>query len=288
MQIDEIQRNVAIALAEDIGGGDLTAQLISNDGVVIAQVISRETAILCGSVWFETCFNQLSSGIAIHWFAKDGDVLQPDQMLCKIEGNARAILTAERSALNFLQLLSAVATQTHQYVKAIEGTRTVIVDTRKTLPGLRYAEKYAVRCGGGTNHRIGLYDGILIKENHIIASGSIKQALNKAKMIASKNTMIEIEVESLDQMHQALSAGATMILLDNFRLETLREAVVLNQRFDQPAILEASGNITLTNVRSVAETGVDRISVGSLTKNIKAVDLSMRFLNKLPSEPFKL
>lgn len=287
MQIDEIKRNVAIALAEDIGSGDLTAQLIPNDAVVTAQVISRETAILCGSAWFETCFNQLSSDITIHWFVKDGDVLQPNQILCKIEGNARAILTAERSALNFLQLLSAVAAQTHQYVNAIEGTHTVIVDTRKTLPGLRYAEKYAVRCGRGANHRIGLYDGILIKENHIIASGSIEQALNKAKMIASTSTMIEIEVETLDQMHQALSAGATMILLDNFELETLREAVTLNQRFHQPAILEASGNITLANVRSVAETGVDRISVGSLTKNIKAIDLSMRFLNKLPSESSK-
>ncbi len=289
MQIDEIQRNVATALAEDIGGGDLTAQLIPSNAMVTAQVISREPAILCGSAWFETCFHQLSSHIAIHWFINDGDVLQPNQILCEIEGNARVILTAERSALNFLQLLSAVATQTYQYVKAIEGTRSVIVDTRKTLPGLRYAEKYAVRCGGGTNHRIGLYDGILIKENHIIASGSIEQALNNARRIASKNTMIEIEVETLDQMRQALSAGATMILLDNFELGTMHEAVALNQQWPhQPAILEASGNITLANIRSVAETGVDRISVGSLTKNIKAIDLSMRFLSKLPSEAFKL
>lgn len=280
MRIDEIQKNVSIALAEDIGTGDLTAQLIPNDMTMVAQVISRETAILCGSAWFESCFHQLSSNIAINWLAKDGDVIKPNQILCSVEGNARVILTAERSALNFLQLLSSVATQTHQYVKAIVGTQALIVDTRKTLPGLRYAEKYAVRCGGGVNHRIGLYDGILIKENHIIASISIEQALIKARKLACENIMVEIEVETLNQLHQALNAGATMILLDNFELETMREAVAINQqRSDQPAILEASGNITLTNVRSVAETGVDRISIGSLTKNIKAIDLSMRFLN---------
>lgn len=279
MQIDEIQKNVALALAEDIGSGDLTAQLIPIDANITAQVISREAAILCGIAWFEACFNQLSSAIAIHWFVKEGDVLQPNQTLCKIEGNARTILTAERSALNFLQFLSAVATQTHQYVKAVSGTHALIVDTRKTLPGLRYAEKYAVRCGGGANHRIGLYDGILIKENHIIASGSIANTLSKARAIAPTRTMIEIEVETLDELHQALHSGATMVLLDNFELEALRNAVVLNQQYTQPAILEASGNITLTNVRSIAETGVDRISIGSLTKNIKAIDLSMRFLH---------
>ena len=279
MQIDEIRKNVAIALAEDVGSGDLTAQLISNDANIAAQVISREAAILCGIAWFEACFNQLSSDIAIHWLVKEGDILQPNQTLCKIEGNARTILTAERSALNFLQFLSAVATQTHQYVKAVSGTNALIVDTRKTIPGLRYAEKYAVRCGGGANHRIGLYDGILIKENHIIASGSIAQTLHKARTIAPTETMIEIEVETLDELHQALHAGATMILLDNFELEMLRNAVILNQQYTQPAILEASGNITLTNVRSIAETGIDRISIGSLTKNIKAIDLSMRFLH---------
>ncbi len=279
MQIDEIRKNVAIALAEDVGSGDLTAQLISNDANIAAQVISREAAILCGIAWFEACFNQLSSDIAIHWLVKEGDILQPNQTLCKIEGNARTILTAERSALNFLQFLSAVATQTHQYVKAVSGTHALIVDTRKTIPGLRYAEKYAVRCGGGANHRIGLYDGILIKENHIIASGSIAQTLHKARTIAPTKTMIEIEVETLDELHQALHAGATMILLDNFELEMLRNAVILNQQYTQPAILEASGNITLTNVRSIAETGIDRISIGSLTKNIKAIDLSMRFLH---------
>lgn len=279
MQIDEIRKNVAIALAEDVGSGDLTAQLISNDANIAAQVISREAAILCGIAWFEACFNQLSSDIAIHWFVKEGDVLQPNQTLCKIEGNARTILTAERSALNFLQFLSAVATQTHQYVKAVSGTHALIVDTRKTIPGLRYAEKYAVRCGGGANHRIGLYDGILIKENHIIASGSIAQTLHKARTIAPTEIMIEIEVETLDELRQALHAGATMILLDNFELEMLRNAVILNQQYTQPAILEASGNITLTNVRSIAETGIDRISIGSLTKNIKAIDLSMQFLH---------
>ncbi len=279
MQIDEIRKNVAIALAEDVGSGDLTAQLISNDANIAAQVISREAAILCGIAWFEACFNQLSSDIAIHWLVKEGDILQPNQTLCKIEGNARTILTAERSALNFLQFLSAVATQTHQYVKAVSGTHALIVDTRKTIPGLRYAEKYAVRCGGGANHRIGLYDGILIKENHIIASGSIAQTLHKARTIAPTEIMIEIEVETLDELRQALHAGATMILLDNFELEMLRNAVILNQQYTQPAILEASGNITLTNVRSIAETGIDRISIGSLTKNIIAIDLSMRFLH---------
>jgi len=279
MQIDEIRKNVAIALAEDVGSGDLTAQLISNGANIAAQVISREAAILCGIAWFEACFNQLSSDIAIHWLVKEGDILQPNQTLCKIEGNARTILTAERSALNFLQFLSAVATQTHQYVKAVSGTHALIVDTRKTIPGLRYAEKYAVRCGGGANHRIGLYDGILIKENHIIASGSIAQTLHKVRTIAPTEIMIEIEVETLDELRQALHAGATMILLDNFELEMLRNAVILNQQYTQPAILEASGNITLTNVRSIAETGIDRISIGSLTKNIKAIDLSMRFLH---------
>ena len=218
MQIDEIRKNVAIALAEDVGSGDLTAQLISNDANIAAQVISREAAILCGIAWFEACFNQLSSDIAIHWLVKEGDVLQPNQTLCKIEGNARTILTAERSALNFLQFLSAVATQTHRYVKAVSGTHALIVDTRKTIPGLRYAEKYAVRCGGGANHRIGLYDGILIKENHIIASGSIAQTLHKARTIAPTEIMIEIEVETLDELRQALHAGATMILLDNFEM----------------------------------------------------------------------
>ncbi|MBK7353464.1 MAG: carboxylating nicotinate-nucleotide diphosphorylase [Nitrosomonas sp.] len=279
MQINEIQKNVAMALAEDVGSGDLTAQLIPGDMIVTAQVISREATILCGNTWFEACFNQLSSDIAIHWFVKEGDVLQPNQILCKIKGNARAILTAERSALNFLQFLSAVATQTRQYVEAVSDTRALIVDTRKTLPGLRYAEKYAVRCGGGTNHRIGLYDGILIKENHIIAAGSIAQALSKARMISPDGTMIEIEVETLDELHQALQSGATMVLLDNFEIGTLHKAVVLNQQCTQPAILEASGNITLSNVRSVAETGIDRISIGSLTKNIKAIDLSMRFIH---------
>lgn len=279
MQTDEIRESVALALAEDIGSGDITAQLIPSDMIVTAQVISREVAILCGNAWFEACFNQLSADIAIHWFAKEGDILQPNQILCKIKGNARAILSAERSALNFLQFLSAVATQTHQYVEAVSGTRALIVDTRKTLPGLRYAEKYAVRCGGGTNHRIGLYDGILIKENHIIAAGGIAQALSKARVISSTKMMIEIEVETLDELHQALHSGATMVLLDNFELEILRKAVVLNQQYIQPATLEASGNITLTNVHSIAETGIDRISIGSLTKNIKAIDLSMRFLH---------
>ena len=210
---------------------------------------------------------------------REGETVLADQQLCEITGNARALLTAERTALNYLQLLSAVATQTRRYVEAVSGTGTVIVDTRKTLPGLRLAQKYAVKCGGGENHRFGLYDGILIKENHIFAAGGIAPALQKAKEIAPAGVFIQIEVETLDELQQALTAGAPMILLDNFDLQTLRDAVALNRRLSNPpAILEASGNITLINARTIAETGVDRISIGSLTKNLKAVDLSMRFL----------
>lgn len=276
---EEIRKNVSLALAEDIGTGDLTASLVPDDKLLTARVISREQAVVCGSAWFEECFRQLSPSIEISWFVQEGEIVQPDQKLCELKGNARTLLTAERTALNFLQLLSAVATQTRRYVDAISDTRTIIVDTRKTLPGLRFAQKYAVKCGGGSNHRFGLYDGILIKENHILAAGGIESALRAAKAIAPAGVFIQIEVETLDELSQALNAGAPMILLDNFDLQSLREAVALNQRLtSQRAILEASGNITLTNVRAVAETGVDRISIGSLTKDIKALDLSMRFL----------
>lgn len=276
---EEIKKNVNLALAEDVGTGDLTALLVPADKALTASIISREQAVLCGAAWFEECFRQLSPTIKISWLAQEGETVQVDQELCEITGNARALLTAERTALNFLQMLSAVATQTRRYADAIAGTGAVIVDTRKTLPGLRFAQKYAVKCGGGNNHRFGLYDGILIKENHLLAAGGIEPALRKAKEIAPPDVFIQIEVETLDELQQALNAGASMILLDNFDPENLRQAVALNQQLtSKRAILEASGNITLANVRTVAETGVDRISIGSLTKDIKALDLSMRFL----------
>lgn len=275
---DEIHGNAAQALQEDIGSGDLTASLIPSGKVLEAVVISREKAVLCGTQWFEACFCLLDPAITVEWFAKDGDMVRAEQMLCKVQGNARVLLTAERSALNFLQLLSAVAMQTRRYADAVAGTGAAIVDTRKTLPGLRLAQKYAVTCGGGVNHRIGLYDGILIKENHIIAAGGIQPALSKAREIAPPGVFVQIEVESLQELQEALAAGARMVLLDNFTLDRLTDAVALTRRqAGEPVILEASGNITLNNVRQVAETGVDRISIGSLTKNIQAVDLSMRF-----------
>lgn len=276
---DEIRANVQRALQEDIGSGDLTASLIPVDKILQATVISRENAVLCGRQWFDACFLSLDPASMVEWFVKDGDVIHAGQTLCKIKGNARALLTAERSALNFLQLLSAVATQTRRYADAIAGTGAVIVDTRKTLPGLRLAQKYAVTCGGGVNHRIGLYDGILIKENHIIAAGGIQPALSRAREIAPPGVFIQIEVESLQELREALAAGARMVLLDNFTLDQLTDAVALVRRqAGASVILEASGNITLENVRQVAETGVDRISIGSLTKNVQAVDLSMRFV----------
>ena len=276
--LQEIRANVARALQEDIGSCDLTASLIPADKILQATVISREAAVLCGVQWLEACFVSLAADTEIEWFAKDGDAVQAGQELCKIHGNARPLLTAERSALNFLQLLSAVATQTRRYADAVAGTRAVIVDTRKTLPGLRLAQKYAVTCGGGANHRIGLYDGILIKENHIIAAGGIQPALSRAREIAPSGVFIQIEVESLQELQEALAAGARMVLLDNFTLDQLADAVALTRgQAGEAVILEASGNITFNNVWQVAETGVDRISIGGLTKNIQAIDLSMRF-----------
>jgi len=272
--LDAIRRNVEAALVEDIGGGDLTARLIPAENVASATVICREAAVLCGTAWFEACFRNLGAGIEIKWHARDGETIAAGLPLCEIHGNARAMLSAERPALNFLQTLSATATATRRYVEAAKGTGACIMDTRKTLPGLRLAQKYAVRCGGGENQRSGLYDGILIKENHIMAAGGIRAALAQAGRIAPQGVPIQIEVESLSELEQALEAGARLILLDNFGLETLRKAVKLA---GSRAELEASGGITLETVRDVAETGVHRISVGSLTKDIKAVDLSMRF-----------
>ncbi|NMG30403.1 carboxylating nicotinate-nucleotide diphosphorylase [Aromatoleum evansii] len=269
----EIQRNVAASLAEDVGTGDLTARLIAADTDARGRVITREEAIVCGTAWFEAAFAALSPAATIIWHVRDGDRVEPGQVLCDVVANARVLLTAERTALNFLQLLSGTATVTRRFVDAVAGTGAKIVDTRKTLPGLRLAQKYAVAVGGGTNHRVGLYDGILIKENHIIAAGSIAGVLEEAKKIAPSNVFIEIEVESLEQLEEALAAGAKMILLDNMDLATMREAVRITAG---RAELEASGGVNLEKVRAIAETGVDRISIGSLTKDVRALDLSLR------------
>jgi nicotinate-nucleotide pyrophosphorylase (carboxylating) len=270
----EIERNVSAALAEDIGSGDLTARLTAPQVGASAAVLCREPAILCGRPWFDACFRHIDSRVRVEWALAEGAAAPAGTTLCTLTGPARAVLTGERTALNFLQLLSAVATVTRRYVDTIAGTRAAIVDTRKTLPGLRLAQKYAVRTGGGVNHRLGLYDGILIKENHIAAAGGVRPALQAAQRIAPPGIWVQIEVENLVQLGTALEAGARMILLDNMDTATLRRAVDLTAR---RAELEASGGITLENVRAVAETGVDRISIGSLTKDVRAADLSMRF-----------
>jgi nicotinate-nucleotide pyrophosphorylase (carboxylating) len=268
-----VEADVARALAEDVGSGDLTAQLIPAGQTAHARVISREAAVVAGHPWFDACFHAVDPDCQLDWKLGEGDVAAAGDVLVEIVGQARALLTAERPALNFLQTLSAVATATRAHVDAVRGTGAAILDTRKTLPGLRLAEKYAVRVGGGENQRIGLYDGILIKENHIAAAGGIPQVLEAAFKLAGDAVSVQIEVESLDQLEQALAAGARLILLDNFSLDAMRQAV---QRTGRRALLEASGNISLENVRAVAETGVDRISIGALTKHIRAVDLSMR------------
>lgn len=270
----EIERNVAAALAEDLGSGDLTAQLVPAAQPAHATVLCRRETVLCGQPWFEACFRRLEPAVRIEWSAREGERVAAGARVCALSGPARALLSGERTALNFLQTLSAVATVTRRYVEAVAGTRAKIVDTRKTLPGLRAAQKYAVRVGGGVNHRMGLYDGILIKENHIAAAGGVAAALDAARTAAPPGVWIQVEVENLAQLAEALEAGATSILLDNMSLETMREAVALAAG---RAELEASGGITLANVRAVAETGVDRISIGALTKDIAAADFSMRF-----------
>ena len=276
---EEITRNVDAALAEDIGAGDLTASLVPGDRPVKATVISREPGVLCGTAWFDQCVRRLDPQACITWHMMDGERITPNQLLCNIEANGRALLSAERSALNFLQLLSAVASKARLYADEIAGTKAQVVDTRKTLPGLRIAQKFAVRCGGGGNHRLALWDAILIKENHIHAAGGIAQAMVAAKVVAASAAdrckFIQIEVESLDELQSALAAGATMILLDNFTLEMMRAAAKISAG---RAVLEASGNVNLETIRGIAETGVDRISVGALTKDVKALDLSMRFV----------
>jgi len=274
----EIQRNIAASLAEDIGTGDLTARLDRpRDPRRAVGSITREAAVICGTAWFDAAFAALSPSADVHWHVKDGDQVEPGQLLCEIFARARVLLTAERTALNFLQLLSGTATVTRLFVDAVAGTKAKIVDTRKTLPGLRLAQKYAVAIGGGTNHRIGLYDGILIKENHIIAAGGIREVVEQARAIAPSNVFIEVEVETLEQLRSALDAGVGMILLDNMSLEQMREAVAMTAG---RAELEASGGVNLDRVRAIAETGVDRISIGTLTKDVHALDLSLRHVEE--------
>jgi len=273
---------VRAALAEDIGSGDLTAALVPDAQQAMATVITREAAVLCGQTWVDAVFTELDPAVAIDWHCRDGAAVTPGQKLCELRGSARSILTGERTALNFLQTLSAVATATRRYVDAIAGTRATILDTRKTIPGLRLAQKYAVRVGGGSNHRIGLYDGILIKENHIVAAGGITPAVRRARDQGSTE-LLEVEVETLAQAEEALRAGADRLLLDNFTTALMREAVALRDALAPGTGLEASGGIELQTIRSVAETGIDFISVGDLTKNIRAVDLSMRFSFSAPS-----
>lgn len=271
---EEIIDNVRAALAEDVGNGDITAQLLPENATATAQVITRENGVLCGCAWFEEVFKQLDPKIQIEWLAKDGEIIQPNQTLVKITGSARSLLTGERAALNFLQLLSATSSKVHKYVEMVKNTGVILLDTRKTIPGLRRAQKYAVKCGGGQNHRMGLYDAFLIKENHIAAAGSISEAVQKARTIAPDKS-VEVEVESLDQLKEALAVNVEIVLLDNFNLYSMREAVKINEK---RAKLEASGGINSEKLLSIAETGVDYISIGGLTKNVKALDLSMRFV----------
>jgi nicotinate-nucleotide pyrophosphorylase (carboxylating) len=273
--VAELARQDAVrALAEDVGAGDLTAALVDPARRAHARVIAREKAVVCGGPWVVAAVREVDPQATIIWAVTEGQRCAPGQPVLEIRGNARALLTAERTALNFLQLLSGVATKTAAYVDVVRGTRAQIVDTRKTLPGLRLAQKYAVRTGGGTNHRIGLYDAVLVKENHIAAAGGVTAVLRAAADVAARADFIEIEVETLAQLEEALAAGAKMVLLDNMDLPTLREAVRINAG---RAILEISGGVTLEGLRALAETGVDRISIGTLTKDVKATDFSMRF-----------
>jgi nicotinate-nucleotide pyrophosphorylase (carboxylating) len=273
MTMPDPNPTVALALAEDVGGGDLTAALIPEAAQAEANVVSRESAILCGTAWFDAVFHQLDPRVTIGWQATDGARIQPNQLLCTLHGPARALLTGERTALNFLQALSGTATLARRYADCVAGTGAAILDTRKTLPGLRLAQKYAVRCGGCQNHRIGLFDAVLIKENHIMAAGSISNAIATARRLHPSVT-VEVEVENLAELEEALAARPDIVMLDNFNLETMVEAVRMTAKRVK---LEASGNVNFDTVRKIAETGVDYISIGGLTKDVRAVDLSMRF-----------
>jgi len=270
-----IAANVAAALAEDIGECDWTAQLIPAHQVAKAKIVLRENAVICGQAWFNEVFRQVDASVSVNWKVQEGQYIDKDIVICELEGNTQALLTAERSALNFLQTLSAVATVTRQYAEVVAGTSAVVHDTRKTIPGLRRAQKYAVTVGGGANQRIGLYDGILIKENHILAAGSIANALSTAREIAPSHVTIQVEVENLHELDQALAAGATSVLLDNMSLTEMKHAV---ERAEGKAVLEASGGVDLATLRAIAETGVQRISIGKLTKDVRAIDLSMRLI----------
>ena len=273
---DYVAGSTSLALAEDVGPGDLTAQLIPADQQAQARVFARETCILCGQPWFDEVFLQLDASIEVDWHVDEGNRAEGDQLICTVRGSARNVLTGERTALNFLQLLSATATAAHAYVDAIADTQATILDTRKTIPGLRLAQKYAVLTGGAKNHRIGLHDAILIKENHIASGGGITNTL-KAALAISQDVLVEIEVETLDEAREALQAGAHRLLLDNFSPDGLAAAVQLREDIAPDTTLEASGGITLDNIRSIAETGVDFVSIGALTKDVQAVDLSMKF-----------
>lgn len=274
MQITDeyIRQQARLALNEDIGSGDVTADLLDQTLTAEAKLISREAAVLCGTRWFNEVFHQVDNSVTVNWLVKDGETISANQTLCILSGPAHSILTSERAALNFLQALSGTATVTQQYVQAIGECKTKLLDTRKTIPGLRLAQKYAVTCGGGHNHRIGLYDMVLIKENHIISCGTVAKAIEQAKRL-HPDLPVEIEVESLAELDEALTAGAKRILLDNFDIATLQQAVTQTAG---RAELEASGNITLENIAEIAQTGVDYISTGAITKHVRAVDLSLR------------
>ena len=259
-------------LAEDLGTGDLTAMIVPTETRATAHVLTREQMVICGQTWFDAVFTRLDPNVRIDWLVNEGDEVSAETVLCSLHGGARELLTGERTALNLLQTLSGTATLARAYARAVEGTGAQVLDTRKTIPGLRRAQKYAVRCGGCHNHRMGLYDGILIKENHILAAGSVEDAVRAAHSLGA-DVPVEVEVENLDEMRQALAAGADSLLLDNFSLAMMREAVSIN---GGRAKLEVSGNVTLENIRRIAETGVDYISVGALTKHVHAIDLSMR------------
>jgi len=276
----DLAEQVARALREDVGSGDVTARLIDETTRARARVVCREAAVLCGRAWFDETFRQLDRTVAVRWLYEDGGMIAADATLCELEGPARALLTGERTALNFLQLLSGTATTTRHYVDAIRGTACRILDTRKTVPGLRTAQKYAVRCGGGSNHRIGLFDMVLIKENHIAAAGSITRAVANARQRAP-GVRVEVETEDLEQVREALAAQAEIIMLDDFRVEQMRAAVALNRAHARPAQLESSGGVTLHELRAIAETGVDYVSIGALTKHVRAIDLSMRIIDGL-------
>ena len=267
----DIEAVVALALDEDIGPGDITAVLVPADSRARATIITRESAVLCGSAWVNEVYRQLDTQITLRWRFADGDAIQADDVICELAGPARTLLTGERTALNFLQCLSGTATLTRHYVERVEGSGCRILDTRKTIPGLRSAQKFAVACGGGVNHRMGLYDAVLIKENHIIAAAGIAAAVNQAKPTGKK---IQVEVETLKELQQAIDAGADAVLLDNFSIESLRQAVSLARG---RIILEASGGIDETTLGNIAATGMDYISIGALTKHVKAIDFSMRF-----------